>query len=130
MEMNADAIAQEPLLDRSVVDEFVDEIGARAAQGMFAICLVQTEQRLAVLRGLSCDDRGAIAFEAHSLIGSSGTFGMMRLARLAYELECRSATIAPDAYSEAVEQLLEAYRGSRHALVDYLEKITRVAAAI
>jgi len=32
MEMNAGAIAQEPFLDRSVLDEFIGEIGASAAQ--------------------------------------------------------------------------------------------------
>ena len=122
-------ITQQPLLDRSVVDEFVGEIGAGAAQRMFETCLEQTEGRLAVLRGLSCDDRGAIAFEAHSLIGSGGTFGMMRLARLARELECESATIAPDAYRVAFERLYEVYRASRQQLVDYLGKVARAAAA-
>jgi hypothetical protein len=124
-----DPITQQPLLDRSVVDEFVGEIGAGAAQRMFATCLEQTEGRLAVLCGLSCHDPAAIAFEAHSLIGSSGTFGMMRLARLAHELECRSATIAPDAYRVAVERLHDTYRASRQLLVDYLGKITELAAA-
>jgi HPt (histidine-containing phosphotransfer) domain-containing protein len=73
-----------------------------------------------VLRDRSGDDRGAIRFEAHTLIGSSGTFGMMRLSRLLRELERKSATIAPDAYQAAVEWVLEVYRASRHALLDYL----------
>ena len=87
---------------------------------MFATFLVETERRLGVLRDLSGDDRDAIGFEAHTLIGSSGTFGMMRLSRLSRELERRSATIAPDAYRAAVERLLEVYRVSRHELLDYL----------
>ena len=96
---------------------------------MFATRLEQTEGPLAVPRGLSCDDPAAIAFEAHSLIGSSGTFGMMRLARLAHELGCRSAMIAPDAYRVAVERLHDTYRASRQQLADYLGKFAEAAAA-
>ena len=107
MEMNAGAIAQEPLLDRSVVDEFIGEIGASAAQRMFATFRVETERRLAVLRGLCRDDRPAILFEAHALTGSAGTFGMMRRSWRASELERKSATIAAGAYPAAVQQLLE-----------------------
>ena len=44
---------------------------------------------------------------------------MMRLSRLARELERKSATIAPDAYAATVQRLLEVYGGARHALLDY-----------
>ena len=125
----ADETEQQPLIDRSAVDEFIEEIGAEAAERMFATFLMETERRLSVLRGLSCDDRAAIAFEAHTLIGSSGTFGMMRLSWLARELERRSATIAAGAYPAAVQRLLEVYGGSRHELLDYLEKVASTRAA-
>ena len=95
---------------------------------MFATFLTETERRLAVLRGLSCDDRAAIDFEAHTLIGSSGTFGMMRLSRLSRELERKSATIAPDAYPAAVERLLDVYGGSRDELLGYLDKVANIRA--
>jgi HPt (histidine-containing phosphotransfer) domain-containing protein len=104
------------------VDEFI-EIGASAADSMFATFLVETERRLAILRGLCCDDRAAIAFEAHTLTGSGGTFGMMRLSWLARELERKSATIAPGAYPAAVQQLLEVYGGARHELLAYLDTV-------
>lgn len=125
----ADEIEQQPLIDRSAVDEFIDEIGADAAERMFATFLVETERRLGVLRDLSGDDRDAIGFEAHTLIGSSGTFGMMRLSLLSRELELRSATIAPDAYRAAMERLLEVYRASRHELQDYLGQVAQTWSA-
>lgn len=96
---------------------------------MFATFLVETERRLGVLRDLSGDDRDAIGFEAHTLIGSSGTFGMMRLSLLSRELELRSATIAPDAYRVAMERLLEVYRASRHELQDYLGQVAQTWSA-
>ena len=95
---------------------------------MFATVLTETERRLAVLRGLSRDDRAAIAFEAHTLIGSSGTFGMVLLSRLSRALERKSATIAPDAYPAAVKRLLEVYGGSRHERLGYLDSVANIRA--
>ena len=131
MEMNAGAIAQEPIIDRSAVDEFIEEIGASAAESIFTTFLVETERRLGVLRDLSCDDRAAIQFEAHTLIGSSGTFGMMRLSQLARQLE---RTLGDDRagrrIAAAVERLLEAYQISRHELLAYLRKVAELRAMV
>ena len=110
MEMNAGAIAQEPLLDRSVVDEFVGEIGVSAAQCM------------------SCAATIALRSPSRRIPGSGGTFGMMRLSWLARELERKSATIAPGAYPAAVQQLLEVYRGARHELLAHLDKVASARA--
>ena len=87
------------------------------AESIFTTFLSEAERRLGILRNLTCDDRDAIHFEAHTLIGSAGTFGMMRLSQLARQLERRSATIASEDYRPAVERLLEAYQISRQELL-------------
>ena len=110
MEMNAGAIAQEPLLDRSVVDEF---IGASAAQRISCA---------------ACAATIALRSPSRRIPGSGGTFGMMRLSWLARELERKPATIAPGAYPAAVQQLLEVYRGARHELLAHLDKVASARA--
>jgi DNA-binding response OmpR family regulator len=117
-----------PIIDHAAVDEFIEEIGAAAAEDMFTTFLGEAERRLGVLRDLTCDDRAAIQFESHTLIGSAGTFGMMRLSQLARQLERGAATIAPQDYRPAVERLMEAYRMSRRELLDYLRRVSDLRA--
>jgi signal transduction histidine kinase/HPt (histidine-containing phosphotransfer) domain-containing protein len=117
-----------PIIDHTAVDEFIEEIGAAAAEEIFTTFLGEAERRLGVLRDLTCDDRAAIQFESHTLIGSAGTFGMMRLSQLARQLERSSATIAPQDYPPAVERLTEAYQTSRHELLDYLRRVADLRA--
>jgi CheY-like chemotaxis protein/HPt (histidine-containing phosphotransfer) domain-containing protein len=114
---------QAPLIDHSAVDEFIEEIGTDAAESIFTTFLTEAERRLGILRDLSCDDRDVIQFEAHTLIGSSGTFGMMRLSQLSRQLERASATIAPDDYRAAVARLTVAYQISRRELLAYLRTV-------
>jgi HPt (histidine-containing phosphotransfer) domain-containing protein len=116
-------VEQAPLIDHAAVDEFIEEIGAAAAEDIFTTFLAEAERRLGVLRGLTCEDRAAIQFEAHTLIGSAGTFGMMRLSQLSRQLERCAATIAPEDYRPAVERLMEAYQLSRRELLDYLRRV-------
>ena len=128
MRLRRTKIEQPPLIDHSAVDEFIEEIGAEAAESMFTTFLMETERRSRILRDLSCDDRAAIDFEAHTLIGSSGTFGMMRLSWLARSSSAASATIAAGGYPAAVERLLEAYQISRRELLAYLRKVADIRA--
>jgi signal transduction histidine kinase/HPt (histidine-containing phosphotransfer) domain-containing protein len=121
-------VEQAPIIDHSAVDEFIEEIGGGAAESIFTTFLDEAERRLWVLRDLDCDDRAAIQFEAHTLIGSAGTFGMMRLSQLSRQLERSAATIAPQDYRPAVERMMEAYQISRRELVDYLRRVAEMRA--
>jgi signal transduction histidine kinase/HPt (histidine-containing phosphotransfer) domain-containing protein len=121
-------VEQAPIIDHSAVDEFIEEIGGDAAENIFTTFLDEAERRLGVLRDLNCDDRAAIQFEAHTLIGSAGTFGMMRLSQLSRQLERGAATIAPEDYRSAVERLMEAYQISRRELLDYLRRVAEMRA--
>ena len=118
-----------PILDRSVVDEFIKVMRADSDGRLFADFLADAERRLDALRGLTCEDRPAIQFEAHTLLGSSGTFGMMRLSQLARALERSAATIRAEDYPAAVERLIEVFRVSRRELVDYLKETSAQAAS-
>jgi HPt (histidine-containing phosphotransfer) domain-containing protein len=121
-------VEQAPIIDHSAVDEFIQEIGGDAAENIFTTFLDEAERRLGVLRDLTCDDRAAIQFEAHTLIGSAGTFGMMRLSQLSRQLERSAARIAPADYRPAVERLMEAYQISRRELLDYLRRVAEMRA--
>jgi signal transduction histidine kinase/DNA-binding NarL/FixJ family response regulator len=121
-------VEQAPIIDHSAVDEFIEEIGADAAESIFTTFLDEAERRLRVLRDLTCDDRAAIQFEAHTLIGSAGTFGMMRLSQLSRQLERSAAAMAPEDYRPAVARLMEVYQISRRELLDYLRRVGEMRA--
>ena len=87
------------------------------------VFLSETERRLGVLRGLSVDDHDAIRQEAHTLKGSSATFGLMRLAMLSRALERGASGIAPDDYHVALDGMDDVFARSRHELNIHLRKI-------
>ena len=67
----------EPVLDRRGFDAFAEDIGLDGVRETLDVFLADTAERLALLRQLSCDtDRAKIKVEAHTLKGSSSTFGL------------------------------------------------------
>lgn len=119
-----------PLLEREAIAEFVAEVGAVAAARTLMTFLAETERRLLVLRDLAPDQRDlapdqreAIHVEAHTLKGSSGIFGLLRLSAAALRLERNSATMTAEAYRAMRSDLEAIHRLSRPVLVAYLETL-------
>ena len=116
-----DAPDDEALIDRSVVGELCDEIGAEGANEILRVFLDETRGRLAVLAKLSAaGDRAAIEVEAHTLKGAAGALGFARVAALARALEhdARGAALfennpfEDDNYDAQVERIGAAFRNS------------------
>jgi Hpt domain len=118
-----DDAAEAAIIDPTAVDEFIAQVGCDSTDEIVAIFLSETERRLGVLRGLPVDDHAAIRREAHTLKGSSGTFGLMRLSMLSRELERGASGIAPDDYRVALDGLDDVFVRSRRELNIHLRKI-------
>jgi HPt (histidine-containing phosphotransfer) domain-containing protein len=118
-----DDAAEAAIIDPTTVDEFVAQVGCDATDEIVTVFLSETERRLGVLRGLPVDDLDAIRQEVHTLKGSSGTFGLVRLSMLSRKLERGASGIAPDDYHAALDALDDVFVRSRRELNIYLRKI-------
>ena len=117
----SDAPDEEGLIDRSVVAELCEEIGAEGTNEILRVFLDETRERLALLAKLSAaGDRAAIEVEAHTLKGAAGALGFARVATLARALEhdARGAALfennpfEDDNYDAQVERIGAAFRDS------------------
>jgi signal transduction histidine kinase/CheY-like chemotaxis protein/HPt (histidine-containing phosphotransfer) domain-containing protein len=120
---DADSVAEAVIVDRTAVDEFIAQVGCDSTDEILAVFLTETERRLGVLRGLLVGDHDAIRQEAHTLKGSSGTFGLVRLSMLSRNLERGASSIAPDDYHAVLDSLDDVFARSRHELNVHLGKI-------
>jgi response regulator RpfG family c-di-GMP phosphodiesterase len=120
-EPTPDAPDTEALIDRSVVAELCEEIGAEGANEILRVFLDETRERLALLAKLSAaGDRAAIEVEAHTLKGAAGALGFARVATLARALEhdARGAALfennpfEDDNYDAQVERIGSAFHDS------------------
>ena len=96
-----DTPSEDALIDRSVVAELCEEIGAEGAGEILRGFLAETRERLALLGKLSgAGDRAAIEVEAHTLKGAAGAMGFARVAALAKTLEhdARAAALLQDSF--------------------------------
>jgi signal transduction histidine kinase/DNA-binding NarL/FixJ family response regulator len=118
----SDDAAEAAIIDPSAIDEFIAQVGCDSTDEIVTVFLSETERRLGVLRGLPVNDQDAIRQEAHTLKGSSGTFGLMRLAMLSRKLERGASGIAPDDYHVALDGLDDAFARSRRELNIHLRK--------
>jgi hypothetical protein len=95
-----------PAVDRSVLDELVEEIdmeGVRVALDGF---LMETVDQFGRLRTLSCDnDRAKIKDEAHTLKGSSATFGLRQVSELSRTLEYAALQITSKDYHDLIDRI-------------------------
>jgi CheY-like chemotaxis protein/HPt (histidine-containing phosphotransfer) domain-containing protein len=104
----------EPVLDRAAFDAFAEDIGLDGVKETLEVYLADTVDRLALLRRLSCDtDRAKIKVEAHTLKGSSSTFGLTQLVALARTLEHAAHDIAPDDYRDLLDRIDAAFAAAR-----------------
>jgi CheY-like chemotaxis protein/nitrogen-specific signal transduction histidine kinase/HPt (histidine-containing phosphotransfer) domain-containing protein len=108
------------LIDRSVVAELCEEIGAESAVEILHVFLDETRERLALLKKLSdASDRAGIEVEAHTLKGAAGAMGFERVAQLAkaLELDARAAALFENAfegesYEAQIERIVVGFRDS------------------
>jgi CheY-like chemotaxis protein/HPt (histidine-containing phosphotransfer) domain-containing protein len=106
----------EQVLDRAAFDTFAEEIGLDGVRETLDVYLTDTVARLAALRRMSCDaDRAQIEAEAHTLKGSSSTFGLEQLATLASQLEHSAHQIAPVDYRDLLDRVDAAFAAARRA---------------
>jgi signal transduction histidine kinase/DNA-binding response OmpR family regulator len=112
--------AEGALIDRSVVAELCQEIGADGAREILRVFLDETRERLAALEKLSAaGDRAGLEVEAHTLKGAAGAVGFVRVADLAKTLEhdARAAALFQSPFDTEgcgaqVERLGAAFRES------------------
>jgi HPt (histidine-containing phosphotransfer) domain-containing protein len=70
------------------------------------VFLTETKERLALLKSLSCEsDRQRIRDEAHTLKGSSGTFGLRQVTELAKAIEHGAPTLSSDHFHGLLARL-------------------------
>ena len=106
-----------PLLDLAELETFIAEIDLDGVRETLDAYLADTVERLALLRALSCDtDRDRIKIEAHTLKGSSSTFGLAQLSALGQTLEYGAHAISADDYRDLVDRIHAAFGASRDAV--------------
>ncbi|MBV8836030.1 MAG: PAS-domain containing protein [Alphaproteobacteria bacterium] len=106
-------VADDALIDRSVLVELCEGIGEDAARAIVAVFVDETRARLALLETqIATPDRAAIEVEAHTLKGAAGTVGFLRVSVLARELEFAARDGAPDGYAGRLVTIRKAFEES------------------
>jgi HPt (histidine-containing phosphotransfer) domain-containing protein len=108
------------LVEREFIDDLVNEVGLTNARDLAATFFTEAEEHLAHLRDLAASHSGAIRFRLHTMYGSSGMFGLARLSAFVRHLHADAASIAPESYPSALDQLAELIAASRTALCEAL----------
>jgi len=106
--------SHEPARVPGAYDELVLEIGEDGAGEVRTVFWSDTDARLKLLRDLTlAEQRARIGREAHSLKSAARTFGYLRLAALAQQLEQDAAMIDEAAHGALVEAMDAAYAAAR-----------------
>jgi hypothetical protein len=112
-----DADHVHPIMDRSVYDELVEEIGDESTREMLDVFLEETVARLALLNRLACsNDRLQIEREAHSLKSTSRAFGLKQLSALARTLEVAAFGMSDAEFRLTLDQIEQAFDKARAQL--------------
>ena len=107
----APIVAEEPVIEQTIYDELLEEMGEEFIDQLRGTYLAETEARLISLRALSCPDvSGKISREAHSLKSTSATFGLQQLAKLGRNLEASAAELDEASYRQILQQIDEAFQ--------------------
>ena len=107
----APIVAEEPVIEQTIYDELLEEMGEEFIDQLRETYLAETEARLISLRALSCPDvSGKISREAHSLKSTSATFGLQQLAKLGRNLEASAAELDEASYRQILQQIDEAFQ--------------------
>lgn len=101
---------REPARAAGAFEELAREIGEDGACEVRAVFWNDTEARLVLLRNLDLPHQSArIEREAHSLKSAARTFGYLRLAALALQLEGGAATLDTAGYDALLAAMDAAY---------------------
>ena len=86
-----------PLLDRGLVSELVDILGAAQMRSVLARFIADTGSRLAAVeRAAAARRMGEVSDHLHTLKSTSATLGLVRLSRLAREIEAEAERMTVD----------------------------------
>jgi len=108
------ALDSEPLRDADAYDVLVREIGEAGAGEVRAVFWSDTCARLKLFRTLELGQhRAKIAREAHSLKSAARTFGYLRLATLALQLEQTANTLGDPGFCDLLERMDAAFDAAR-----------------
>jgi CheY-like chemotaxis protein/HPt (histidine-containing phosphotransfer) domain-containing protein len=111
------AASDTPLIDRAVVAVLFEEIGEDGADAVLQVFLAETQARLALMRTLDCErERDRVNTEAHTLKGSSSTFGFKQLSKAAAELEHKAGIVTAVDYPGHVSRLEDIFKALRKEL--------------
>ena len=103
-----------PLREPSAFDALVREIGEDGASEVRAVFWSDTSTRLSLFRTLAPDKhRSRIAREAHSLKSTARTFGYVRLATLALQLESRADALGDAEYCDLLQRMDSAFAAAK-----------------
>jgi HPt (histidine-containing phosphotransfer) domain-containing protein len=106
--------APEPLREASAYSALVREIGEDGAAEVRAVFWDDTSARLKLFRTLAlAQHRAKIGREAHSLKSTAKTFGYVRLAALALQLETTADTVGDAAYRDLLDRMDAAFTAAR-----------------
>jgi hypothetical protein len=111
------------LVEREFIDDLITEVGIANARELAATFFTEAEEHLANLRDLAVIHSGAIRFRLHTMYGSGGMFGLARLSAFVRHLHGSAASIAPDDYAGALDQLSKLLAESRTALHEVLSEV-------
>jgi HPt (histidine-containing phosphotransfer) domain-containing protein len=104
----------EPLREPGAFDALVREIGEDGAGEVRAVFWSDTSARLKLFRTLDLGQhRGRIGREAHSLKSAARTFGYLRLATLAQQLETTADALGDAEFCDLLERMDAAYAAAR-----------------
>lgn len=104
----------EPLREPGAFDALVREIGEDGAGEVRAVFWSDTSARLKLFRTLDLGQhRSKIGREAHSLKSAARTFGYLRLATLAQQLESTADTLGDAEFCDLLDRMDAAYTAAR-----------------
>lgn len=103
-----------PLREPAAFGMLVREIGEDGAREVRAVFWNETRARLGLFRTLALGQhRGRIAREAHSLKSTARTFGYIRLATLALQLESTADTLVDTEFGDLLEHMDAAFSAAK-----------------
>ncbi|HJU17298.1 MAG TPA: PAS-domain containing protein [Stellaceae bacterium] len=113
--------APDPALDRRQLESLAARLPNEGVRRLLAAFLDQIAAQIPAIRTLSdAGDLAALAFEAHSLAGCAGNFGMLKLSRLARDLEAACKGADAESAARALAPLEAAAAEAAAGLRDWL----------
>jgi two-component system, sensor histidine kinase and response regulator len=111
--------------------EMIAEVMSGETLGEFLdVFLVSTAERISQIRGLvDHDDLEEIGREAHTLLGTAGNFGALRLSKLAVELSAACDAGDPALARRVAGELSDAFNATSAAVLAWLNDKTAARAA-